>query len=150
MIQSELLKTQFATIAKAKAANFRNNCLVRADKLDIDRTLIPMPNEFYLWLMTYEPKLETYRKRLYLRCEYTGEKIKLDDIQIDHKTPISRGGLFGIENLAITSDKTNQYKGSLNQMEFLSLLSLLNTFDEVARIDVLTRLRSGGNRWIFK
>ena len=150
MIQSDLLKSQFATIAKAKAANFRNNCLVRADKLDIDRASIPMPNEFYLWLMTYEPKLETYRKRLYLRCEYTGERIKLDDIQIDHKTPISRGGLFGVENLAITNGKTNQHKGSLNQVEFLELLALLNMFDPVAKTDVLTRLRGGGNRWVLK
>jgi 5-methylcytosine-specific restriction endonuclease McrA len=142
--QTELLKSQFAVVAKAKAANFRNNCLGRVDKLGIDRANVPMPIDFYNWLLTYEEKIEVIRKQLCLKCEYTGELIKLKDIQIDHRTPISRGGSFGVENLAITSGKTNQYKGELVESEFLELLGLLNKFDAIAKNSVLSRLRSGG------
>ena len=142
-MQTDLLKSQFSTIAKQKAANFRNNCLTRADKHSIDRANVPMPKEIEAWLLTYESRLEESRKRLYLRCEYTNELVKIADIQIDHRTPISRGGSFGVENLAITSGKTNQHKGSLIQSEFKELLSLLDSFDPVAKTDVLTRLRRG-------
>lgn len=141
--QTELLKSQFAVVAKAKAANFRNNCLTRADKHGIDRANVPMPKEIEAWLLTYESRLEVTRKRLYLRCEYTNEPIKIADVQIDHRVPISRGGSFGIENLAITTAQSNQRKGSLIAAEFKELLSLLDGFEPVAKADVLTRLRRG-------
>ena len=143
LTQTNLLKTQFATIAKAKAANFRNNCLSRADKLGIDRVNVPMPKDIEFWLLTYESQLEVSRKRLYLRCEYTGELVKIADIQIDHRTPISRGGSFGVENLAITTAQNNQRKGSLLAAEFKELLLFLDGFEPVAKTDVLTRLRRG-------
>lgn len=141
--QTELIKSQWAVIAKAKAANFRNSCLVRADKLGIDRVNVPMPKEFETWLMTYQQSIEIYRRQYYLRCAYTGELVKLSDIQIDHKTPVSRGGSFASANLAITSGKTNQHKGGLTDSEFLKLLDLLNTFDDKGKNNVLSRLRSG-------
>ena len=143
--QAELLKSQFAVVAKAKAANFRNNCLARADKHGIDRANVPMPKEIEAWLLTYESQLEVSRKRLYLRCEYTGELVKIADIQIDHRTPIGRGGSFGIENLAVTTAQNNQRKGSLTQSEFLKLLAWLdlNGFEPAAKKDILTRLRRG-------
>lgn len=146
-MQTDLLKTQFATIAKAKSSNFRNNCLSRADKLGIDRVCVPMPKEIESWLLTYESKIEISRKRLCLRCEYTGELIKLVDIQIDHRIPISRSGSFGIENLAITSGKSNQHKGELLDSEFSQLLTLLNQFEPIAKNNVLSRLRRGGGRF---
>ena len=142
--QTDLLKTQFATIAKSKAATFRGHCLTRADKLGIDRANVPMPKEIELWLLTYESRLEVVRKRLYLRCEYTNEPVKIADIQIDHRTPISRGGSFGIENLAITTAQNNQRKGALLEVEFKLLLEFLSGFEPVAKTDVLTRLRRGG------
>ena len=144
MIQSELLKSQFEVLAKKKAATFRSHCLTRADKHGIDRALVPMPREFEQWLLTYQNKAETLRGRFYLRCEYTGELVKLDDIQIDHKTPVSRGGSFAVDNLAITSGQVNQWKGELIDNEFSSLLELLNQFEPVAKKNVLSRLRSGG------
>lgn len=142
-MQTELLKSQFEIIAKKKAATFRNNCLSRADKHGIDRLNVPMPREIEEWLLTHQDRVETVRNRFYLRCEYTGELIKIADIQIDHRTPISRGGTFRIENLAVTSGKTNQHKGSLKESEFLELLQLLDSFEPVAKADVLTRLRRG-------
>ena len=146
--QTELLKSQFATLAKSKAATFRGHCLTRADKHGIDRVNVPMPKEIEAWLLlNYEAKIEISRKRLYLRCEYTGELVKLSDIQIDHRTPISRGGSFGIEILAITSGKTNQHKGELLDSEFSQLLTLLNQFEPIAKNNVLSRLRRGGGRF---
>ena len=141
--QTDLLKSQFAVVAKAKAANFRNNCLTRADKHGIDRANVPMSKEIEAWLLTYESRLEVSRKRLYLRCEYTNEPIKIADVQIEHRVPISRGGSFGVENLAVTSGKTNQHKGSLLKSEFLELLQLLDSFESVAKTDILARLRRG-------
>ena len=148
-MQSELLKSQFATIAKQKSANFRTNCLDRADLNGIDRANVPMPLDFYKWLMTYESRLEKQGRTFYLRCEYTGELVKVTgavdekSLQIDHRTPISRGGSFGIENLAITTAQNNQRKGSLNESEFKRLLDFLTWFEPVAKTDVLTRLRRG-------
>ena len=87
----------FAVIAKKKAAAFRDRCLGRADKHGIDRANVPMPKEFENWLLTYESRLELHGRTLYLRCEYTGELVKVTgavnekSLQIDHKTPISRG-----------------------------------------------------------
>ena len=103
-----------------------------------------MPKEIEAWLLTYESKIETYRSKIYLSCEYTSEPVKLADIQIDHRIPISRGGSFGVENLAITSGKSNQHKSELTGAEFLQLLLLLDTFDSAAKTNVLSRLRSGG------
>jgi len=140
--QTELLKSQFEVIAKSKAANFRNHCLTRADKWGIDRANVPMPKDILAWLLTYQDKLEEHRKRLYLTCEYTGERIAIKNIEIDHRTPISRGGLFKIENLAITSGKVNQYKGDLLQIEFIQLLALLDSFEPVSKTSVLKRLRT--------
>lgn len=147
--QTDLLKSQFATIAKAKAANFRGNCLDRADLNGIDRANVPMPLDFYEWLMTYESRLEKQGRTFYLRCDYTGGLVKVTgatneiSLQIDHRTPISRGGSFGIENLAITTAQNNQRKGALLEVEFKQLLEFLSGFEPVAKTDVLTRLRRG-------
>jgi 5-methylcytosine-specific restriction endonuclease McrA len=146
-LQSELLKSQFATIAKKKATTFRGHCLSRADKLGIDRACVPMPKEIEAWLLTYESMLETYRKRLYLSCAYTNERVSIANLEIDHRRPISRGGSFGVENLAITTAQNNQRKGNLTADEFLKLLDFLNTLETEAKKDLLARLRSGGMRF---
>ncbi|MEN9755855.1 MAG: endonuclease [Pseudomonadota bacterium] len=138
----------FRQIAKKKAQNFRINCLARAKKLSISPDDVPMPNDFYLFLLTYEPRIETYRKRQYLTCEYTGARVPITDIELDHKQPVSRNGSFKIWNLAITSKKTNQQKGQLTSMEFARLLDLLDEFDKDAKKDVLARLRAGASRFI--
>ncbi|CAB4132175.1 HNHc domain containing protein [uncultured Caudovirales phage] len=138
----------FKQIAKKKAQNFRMNCLARAKKLGIERDQVPMPNDFYLFLLTYEDSLINYRNRLYLTCEYTGERVALKDIELDHKDPVSRGGSFKIWNLCVTSAKINQQKGNMNSMEFARLQDLLNDFDDDAKKDVLARLRAGSSRFI--
>lgn len=135
---------QWEAIAKAKAANFRNNCLARAKKLGIDKQHIPMPRDFYAWLLSKEDRITLYRKRLYIVCEYTGERVPIAKIEIDHNHPISRGGSFGLENLAITSAKNNQQKGELTADEYKKLLGFLDELNEKARTNVLARLRSGG------
>jgi 5-methylcytosine-specific restriction endonuclease McrA len=137
----------FRAIAKRKASNFRNNCLKRARKLSIDTKTVPMPNDFYLFLLAQEDSIQLYRKRQYLICEYTGARVPLKDIELDHKEPVSRGGSFKIHNLAVTSKRTNQQKGGLNAMEFARLIDLLDEFEPDSKKDVLARLRAGSSRF---
>ncbi len=75
-------------------------------------------------------------------CYYCAS-VLMPDAQIDHKTPLSRGGIYVLENLALCCKTCNQCKGMLTDLEFHALLSLLQTWAPVAGHDVLRRLRSG-------
>ncbi len=56
-------------------------------------------------------------------CYLTGKPIDLalDDYQLDHIIPISKGGSCNIDNLGITCPEANYAKGSLSISEFIIL-----------------------------
>lgn len=67
--------------------------------------------------------LEKFTKEPF--CYISGEKIDLTELhtwQIDHITPISKGGLNTIENLGLVSKMSNRFKHSLT-LEELEILS---------------------------
>lgn len=77
-------------------------------------------------------------------CKYCGKKITPKNFELDHETPLSRGGQFTLDNTAVIDNSCNKKKASLTALEFRSLLEFLKTFPDQARADVLTRLGIGG------
>lgn len=71
-------------------------------------------------------KRKTYsddvRKLIYLhaggRCELCGRKILLEDMTIDHITPLAMGGDDAVENLSCTCYPCNLFKGNILPSEF--------------------------------
>lgn len=61
-------------------------------------------------------------------CYYCNKKIK-GKRTVDHKTPISRGGLTVEENLCASCDKCNSEKGFLTEEEYMEVLRQSN--DEI-------------------
>ena len=66
---------------------------------------------------------EDTRKLIYLnahgRCELCGRKILLEDMTIDHVTPLSMGGKDDVENLACTCHPCNLSKGNILPDDFV-------------------------------
>lgn len=79
-------------------------------------------------------------------CRYCQKKITVGNLSFDHERPLDRGGLMTKDNLAVIDDSCNNKKGALTAGEFQSILVFLQSFDQVARGDVLARLGVGG-RW---
>lgn len=76
-------------------------------------------------------------------CHYTGEKLTLANISIDHKQPLVRGGTNDFHNLCLTSKTTNTTKGTMTEEEFRSLIDLTSTWpDRGAKL--MSRLRMAG------
>jgi 5-methylcytosine-specific restriction endonuclease McrA len=51
-------------------------------------------------------------KRQGYRCAYTGEKIRLNDLSVDHVVPRSRGGRNGWDNVVAAHKEVNNRKGN--------------------------------------
>lgn len=78
-----------------------------------------------------------------VRCPYCGVPIDFLNCSIDHIVPISRGGELGLSNLCACCAECNRAKGSLTGTEFTLLLAFLAPWQEAARKDLLTRLKTG-------
>jgi hypothetical protein len=77
--------------------------------------------DFRLWL---EGK---FGKDGEARCEYSGEMILAENFSVDHRKPISRGGTFELENLALCAMKHNLRKGIMTKAEYSIFCSLVCT-----------------------
>lgn len=77
-------------------------------------------------------------------CPYCRDRLDLDTISCDHRTPIARGGSFAEWNLEWICRDCNAAKGPLTGEEFDSLwYSLSEMAAAEARNNVLKRLRAG-------
>ena len=132
-------------IIKKKSQTFRTNCLARAKKLNIQVSLVPMPQQFAEWL-TSQP-ITIKRKRLYLTCYLTGALVPLAKIEMDHKTPISRGGSFQVYNLGVTDSRLNCCKGNRSEQEFRQLLDVISEWEEKSSKSLLADLYAGSSRF---
>jgi 5-methylcytosine-specific restriction endonuclease McrA len=82
-----------------------------------------------------------------LRCSYCDVRIYRP--QMDHRISLSRGGSAETSNLALTCKPCNLAKGPLNEVEWRSLLSFLDTWEDAgAAKSLLSRLR--GAFWCYK
>lgn len=75
-----------------------------------------------------------------MTCHYSGEKITPAKSEIDHRTPVAKGGTNEFSNLCLSSPAMNKAKGDMTEEEFRSLLNLLSTFEDGGKT-VLMRLR---------
>lgn len=75
---------------------------------------------------TYSPDV---KKLLYIkaggRCELCGKKILLEDISLDHRIPLSKGGEDDVSNLACTCDICNKMKGCILPEDLLDKTSAI-------------------------
>jgi 5-methylcytosine-specific restriction endonuclease McrA len=54
-----------------------------------------------------------------MTCEYCGHSVAASGLASkDHRTPVSRGGSNGIENLALSCIRCNLLKATLTESEF--------------------------------
>jgi 5-methylcytosine-specific restriction endonuclease McrA len=69
------------------------------------------------------PSVEQIRMRDGDTCQYTGKRLRREDISIDHVVPRSRGGDNGWTNLVVTHKEINSRKGNqLNNEVGLKLI----------------------------
>ncbi|HEY7427437.1 MAG TPA: HNH endonuclease signature motif containing protein [Gemmataceae bacterium] len=69
------------------------------------------------------------------------------DLQLDHLTPIARGGPHSLYNLVVSCSRCNALKGMLTGAEMEFLMEFLGGLHPVARADVERRLIAGGKRY---
>lgn len=76
------------------------------------------------------------------QCIYCKEVINANNISLDHETPLHRGGNRKLKNLYIVCLRCNKRKGIMNFMEYISLLTHLDGYDDEVRGYVLRKLAS--------
>jgi 5-methylcytosine-specific restriction endonuclease McrA len=64
---------------------------------------------FELWCLAKKQKLI---------CPLTGEKLTVENISVDHKIPISKGGTNYISNLQLVTRRANTIKNNMSMNEF--------------------------------
>lgn len=74
------------------------------------------------------------------KCKYCKKLLRINNYQIDHLIPISKGGPSNIENLEIICATCNRIKGSLSYKHFMLLLTWLNTQDKELSENIRLRL----------
>lgn len=115
-----------------KARDLRSRLLSRFTKeQQAYKQTTPTIPELYEWLKTHS-----------LVCAYSNEQLTIDNITVDHRTPISRGGTNELENLAICSHHMNTAKGSMSEYEFRTLLEVISKWEDNG-IGILRRLKQG-------
>ncbi len=122
-----------ADYAGWKAEALRSNWLARARLRGLDKEEVPTKVEIKEWLLSQLP----------WTCYYTGEALG-NDIGVDHKVAIARGGSLGLDNLVLVTKKLNLAKGIMSDTEFLSLLALVSTWED-GGTSILKRLMSSGS-----
>ena len=121
-----------ADYAGWKAEALRSNWLARARQRDVDPATVPTKAEIKEWLLNQIP----------WTCYYTGNALG-NDIGVDHKVAIARGGSFGLDNLVLVSKKLNMAKGIMSDDEFMELLCLVSRWED-GGASILKRLASSG------
>lgn len=75
-----------------------------------------------------------------INCRYCHRYFTLAEVDVDHGTPLSRGGSTGLNNLDYPCAQDNDRKGELTVAEYTALLAYLDTVHPLARQDILSRL----------
>jgi 5-methylcytosine-specific restriction endonuclease McrA len=77
-------------------------------------------------------------------CEYCGKGMVIEEVELDHKVPLSRGGSPDLENLTPSDKLCNKTKGELTSEEYRALREGLQTFPPAAEAYILKALRTAG------
>ncbi len=86
------------------------------------------------------PEIREWLEAQPMTCHYSGERITPATMQIDHRTPVERGGSNEFTNLCLASGSMNRAKGTMTEGEFKALLALIATFPDGGK-SILTRLK---------
>lgn len=76
-------------------------------------------------------------------CVYCRGPLRGDNLSVDHEQPLIRNGGWELDNLTPCCRACNLAKGPLSRAEFCGLLDALRDFPDVARTNVLARLKAG-------
>jgi 5-methylcytosine-specific restriction endonuclease McrA len=132
------IKRQMMVEIQQSAVNRRCGSIVKHQNEKADKLKIARPNYSADALRAFvSPVIGT-------ACKYCGKKITPKNFELDHETPLNRGGQFTLDNTAVIDNSCNKKKGALTAIEFRALLDFLKGFVDQARADVLTRLGIGG------
>lgn len=94
---------------------------------------VPTRVEIQEWLEAQMP----------LKCYFTGNFISNEVVELDHKTPLVRGGQLHLKNVGVTSRWYNNIKGQMTEKEFRQLLKCVSKFEDKG--DALFRRLSASN-----
>lgn len=67
-------------------------------------------------------------KKQKLRCALTGKKLNRENISLDHKIPISKGGTSQLSNLQFVDKNVNYAKRDFDQNDFIQLCKEVSLF----------------------
>ena len=76
-----------------------------------------------------------------IECRYCKGIFTIEEVAIDHATPLSQNGSLGLDNLDYPCGPCNDRKGGLTLAQYSALLAFLETQHPIARRDVLSRLQ---------
>lgn len=97
------------------------------------------------------PSNEQIRIRDGNRCQYTGRKLKRDEVSIDHVVPRARGGQDTWENQVVTSKTLNAMKGDkLNSEIGLKLIAKPTKPKPIPRYKLIREARHADWRLFLK
>lgn len=122
-----------------KASQTRSSWRSRARKFGLPLDDVPTRLEIQEWLQSQDP----------IKCYIAGSFISHEVMELDHKTPLSRGGTLKLSNVGITTRFYNQAKGSMTEKEFRSLLKTISKFEDKGS-GVLKRLIASGKMFSRK
>jgi hypothetical protein len=78
-------------------------------------------------------------------CIYCKRWLVIEELELDHWEPLSRGGSDGLDNLVCTCHRCNQRKGSLTGVEYCALLEFVRlNFTPAGEQVLLVALGSAG------
>jgi 5-methylcytosine-specific restriction endonuclease McrA len=103
-----------------KATQVRSSWRERAKKFGLNLNDVPTRAEIQDWLEAQSP----------IKCYIEGTFISTEVMELDHKTPLSRGGKLHLENVGCTSRYYNNIKGTMTEKEFRQLLRLVKKWDD--------------------
>lgn len=117
-----------------KASQVRGSWRSRARKYGHSLDDVPTRIEIQEWLESQHP----------IKCYFTGSFISNEVVELDHKTPLIRGGKFDLSNVGITSRWYNNIKGQMTEKEFRQLLKLVSKWEDGGQ-SLFRRLVSSNN-----
>jgi 5-methylcytosine-specific restriction endonuclease McrA len=83
------------------------------------------------------------RRRLGATCPGCRTPLTLDNLSLDHETPVSRNGGHTLDNLTVLCKNCNPAKGPLTAREWTELLATMNAWPPDIRKNLLARLKAG-------
>lgn len=78
-------------------------------------------------------------------CTYCGKRLTIEEVEPDHRVPLSRGGENTLANLVPACNRDNKTKGELTDEEYIAFREGLRTFPAAAEAYVLKCMRTAGS-----